>query len=195
MALSDTIASLGTSIINLVNTKVASYVPPTATTSKLGVIKPDGTTITINNGVISSAGSFPSQTGHAGDILTTDGTNVSWADTASIMPVIQFYKDGTDWYKVYAPDATGYCWCEQGGWIERTATGILPVALLKSFVDLSYSVQSTLQGAASYATSSTFYTPYVVQKSTTGFSLSTTAAIANIDTFIWQACGYINNSV
>lgn len=57
MALSDTISALGTSIINLVNRKVASYVPPTATDINLGVVKPDGETITIDgNGVISSNG-------------------------------------------------------------------------------------------------------------------------------------------
>lgn len=33
---------------------------PTATTSNLGLVKPDGTSITINNGIISAAGSAPS---------------------------------------------------------------------------------------------------------------------------------------
>ena len=57
MSLNDTITALGTSIINLVNNKVAKYVPPTATDINLGVVKPDGETITIDgNGVISSNG-------------------------------------------------------------------------------------------------------------------------------------------
>ena len=39
------------------------------------------------NLTISGGGSLPSQTGHSGDILSTDGTDPYWADTASVTSV------------------------------------------------------------------------------------------------------------
>lgn len=165
---------------------------PTATTSSLGVVQPDGTTVTINNGVISAAGSsLPSQTGNAGKVLTTDGTDASWGATSEVYPIIETYSNGTAWYKVYAPDSTGYKWCEQGGWLERTATGILSVALLKNYVNTNYSIQATNRAVDSYTSASTYYTPYVLSQTTSGFSLSSNASISNIGYFIWEAKGYI----
>ena len=62
-------------------TAPVNYTLPTATTSVLGGVKVDGTTITITGGVISSSGggtTLPSQTGNSGKYLTTDGSNLSW---------------------------------------------------------------------------------------------------------------------
>lgn len=55
---------------------------PTATTSNLGLVKPDGTTITINNGVISAASSAPS------NMVTTDTTQ-------NVTGVKSFTHDGS----------------------------------------------------------------------------------------------------
>lgn len=61
MAIADTFSNLGTAIINYVNRKTGP-----ATTSKLGQVKPDGTTITVDaNGVISAG----SGGGHIGEIV------------------------------------------------------------------------------------------------------------------------------
>lgn len=139
------------------------------------------------------SGSLPSQTGHAGDILTTDGTDASWGDTTTIYPVIETYINGTSWYRIYAPDSTGYRWCEQGGRFTRTATGKQSISLLKNCVNTNYSILATLRGAESYDTASTFYAPYVLNQTTSGFDLSTSAAIANIAYFTWEARGYIQN--
>jgi hypothetical protein len=58
------------------------YTLPTASTSLLGGVKIDGSTIVINNGVISVApgATIPSQTGNNGKFLTTDGSALSWAN-------------------------------------------------------------------------------------------------------------------
>lgn len=59
---------------------------PTATPYALGAVKVDAASIVINSGVISVAnmGVFPSQSGHGGQYLTTDGAgNLSWASVVS----------------------------------------------------------------------------------------------------------------
>ena len=134
---------------------------------------------------------MPSQSGHSGAYLTTDGNSASWQSTTQIYPVIETYKNGTSWYRVYATDSTGYKWCEQGGILSRGATGIQNVSLLKNYMDTGYSVLATNQASSSYTSASTFYTPYVLNKSTSGFSLSSNAAIASIAFFVWVTRGYI----
>lgn len=59
----------------------SSYTLPAATTSTLGGVKVDGNTITISPTTyqISAVSQIPIQTGHSGSVLTTDGTNASWA--------------------------------------------------------------------------------------------------------------------
>lgn len=56
---------------------------PLATTGAFGAVKPDGSTITISSGVITAVGgggSLPSQTGHAAQYLTTNGTAANWGN-------------------------------------------------------------------------------------------------------------------
>ena len=48
--------ALGLSVLSTIRDWVKSLIPGTATTSTKGIVQPDGTTITINNGVISAAG-------------------------------------------------------------------------------------------------------------------------------------------
>jgi hypothetical protein len=53
----------------------------TSSTGTLGGVIPDGTSITITNGVISTGpGTLPSQSGSGGKYLTTDGASASWAN-------------------------------------------------------------------------------------------------------------------
>lgn len=65
-------------------TPPAAYSLPTASTSTLGGVKVDGSTITISNGIISASGgtSLPSQFGNGGKYLTTDGSTLSWGTVA-----------------------------------------------------------------------------------------------------------------
>jgi len=130
---------------------------------------------------------LPDQTDKAGYLLTTNGTEASWEETAEVQCIVETYVNGTSWYRVYSDG-----WCEQGGWLSRTATGILQVTLLKSFRNTNYHVQATNQAADSYTTASTFYTPYVLSRTESSFSLTSNAAIANIGYFVWEAKGYID---
>lgn len=57
----------------------SSITIPLATTQSAGIVKPDGSTITITqDGTISGTSPLPSQTGNSGKFLTTNGTSPSW---------------------------------------------------------------------------------------------------------------------
>lgn len=83
-------------------------------------------------------------------------------------------------------------YCVQTGKLERTATGILNITLPEEYINAKYSIQATNIAAESYTSASTFYTPYALNIATTGFSLSSNAAIANIKYFAWETKGYIS---
>ena len=154
---------------------------PIATTSQAGIVKPDGVTITVqNDGTISSSGdSLPSQTGNAGKVLTTDGTDASWGATSQIYPIIESYVNGSDGYNVYS---NGYC--EQWGTIAANLGTSGSVQFSKPYKDTDgFGIQQCSQ-----------YTNYggnfsLTASSATGFSWSkvNTAVIT-----YWKAQGYVN---
>jgi hypothetical protein len=80
----------------------------TATTSQIGGVQPDGTSITISNGVISSASSF--QPNGVFNITTTGGTTVLTSSTA-----INITLTGSNTQTIQLPDATTL----KAGWIYR----------------------------------------------------------------------------
>lgn len=69
--------ALGLSVLSTIRDWVKSLIPGTATASTKGIVQPDGTTITINNGVISAAGGGGSSEGS----LTFYGTCATAAAT------------------------------------------------------------------------------------------------------------------
>lgn len=69
--------ALGLSVLSTIRDWVKSLIPGTATTSTKGIVQPDGTTITINNGVISSVGG-----GGGGSTTTWYGTSKTMTPTA-----------------------------------------------------------------------------------------------------------------
>lgn len=73
--------------------------PPSFKIVKLG--NPDAERDAINAALQAIVGcmassSLPSQAGHAGQYLTTDGTNVSWAAIAAGQAGIQYKDEGTN---------------------------------------------------------------------------------------------------
>lgn len=120
------------------NGKVPTEQIPVATTSTLGGVKPDGTTITVTeDGTISASVS--------GEGLATkaelQALDSSKADTnlgnipSNYDYVVESYKDDQgNWYRKYKSG-----WLEQGGIV--TAAG--EVTLLKPFANTAYSVQAT----------------------------------------------------
>lgn len=107
MAIADTFSNLGTAIINYVNRKTGP-----ATTSKLGQVKPDGTTITVDaNGVISSAAE-----GGSGldmfDVVQKDHI-LTYEDTEGFAPLGSYvYKEAVVGKRYGYPDFYDTCVAE-----------------------------------------------------------------------------------
>ncbi len=143
-----------------------------------------GTNIkTINNNSILGSGDLPldglpDQTGHSGDLLTTDGTDGSWVDTATIYPVVEPYVNGSNWYRIYSDG-----WVEQGGFVS-SVSGDYTVNFLKLFADTNYTILKTM--STNSTGGSVQYKQFAFFSRTTS---SATTATAGAD-FSWYACGY-----
>ena len=144
------------------------------------------------NEVKGNSGGLPSQSGHAGDLLTTDGTNPSWADTTEVYPVIETYMSGVSWYRIEAPDSTGYRWCRMGGlyYKDSTLAGTdNTIAFLKTFKDLSYTFTPTPLHSDANLNQYQIYEKYTL-RTTSSTVLRTVSAIFGYE---WIAEGYIEN--
>ena len=131
MALTDlsvTTTSTGTAALSYNNTTgVFTYTPPdlgantyslpTASTTVLGGVKIDGSTITINNGVISGASAYNNgdldarlntATATSGQILSWTGTDYDWV-AESVPTSITVANEGTDTtcYPLFSTNTTG----------------------------------------------------------------------------------------
>lgn len=114
-----------------------------------------------------------------------DLTNVS--NTSGFRKLVELYKNGTSWYKVFREydTSTGNLiglWCEQGGLISSNSG--TSVSLLKSYADTNYSI--LLSGSYSSA-GSDINTVAWNNKTTSSFTYYKT--LSNGTT--WYACGYI----
>lgn len=159
---------------------------PIATTSTAGIVKPDGSTVGVqNDGTISViGGALPSQTGNAGKVLTTDGTDASWGATAQVYPVVETYISGSSWYRIYAPDSTGYRWCAQGGIGAEGAT----IIFLKEFASTYYTIILTDTALENYGIG-------LSSKTTTDFVFGIGGNTTGGGSAYWQASGYIVDEV
>lgn len=145
---------------------------PNGYTSNVGTVtsvnntSPDGSgnvTITIPN-------PLPSQAGHSGEFLTTDGTDASWGspdlsgkaniDLSNCTKpyVVETYTNGTSWYRVYSDG-----WVEQG--LQQTTAG-QQLTFLKPFADTNYTVASAVWEQHSGGL------PYIISKTSTTITLS-----------------------
>lgn len=165
---------------------------PIATTSQAGIVKPDGTTIGVqNDGTISvTGGVLPSQTGNAGKVLTTDGTDASWGATAQVYPVVETYSNGNSWYIVFAPDSNGKCFCIQGSLYYKgtTIAGDNTVAFLKEFADTNYTFLALPAHSSANVTANTFAEKYA-SRTTSQTILYSPGALFG---YQWVAYGYVS---
>ena len=133
---------------------------------------------------------LPSQTGHSGDILTTDGTDASWADTAQVYPIIETYVNGNDWYRIWAPDSTGYRWCEQGSLYYKGSTMAgtdNTITFLKTFKDVNYTFLALPIHSAANANGYSSYEKYASR--TVGSTIL--RMVGPFFGYSWVAKGYI----
>lgn len=134
---------------------------------------------------------LPEKEGNANKYLYTDGETFSWnevdlsskADTSlsnvdsNIDYVVESYKDGSNWYKVYKSG-----WCEQGGKITNASN--TDINLLKPFLDTTYNVTV---GGGNYNGS----WPYIGIVSKTKINLGARGTGGWTQPVYWRACGFI----
>lgn len=154
---------------------------------------------TINGNSIKGEGNLtvsglPSQTGHSGDVLTTDGTDASWNDTTEVYPVIETYISGSSWYKIYATDNTSFRWCEQGGLYYPGSTLAATdntITFLKTFKDLNYTFTPTPMHSDAALNMYQMFEKYTLRTKTSTVLRTTSAQFG----YEWVAKGYIENEV
>ena len=119
------------------NSKVPTEQIPTATTSTLGVVKPDGTTITVTeDGTISVPVS--AQLATKAELQAVDSSKAN-TDLANVLANIDYVvdrkvptADDPTWYRKYKSG-----WLEQGGVVPATTENI---TFLKPFANTNYIV-------------------------------------------------------
>lgn len=103
------------------------------------------------------------------------------------LTIVEEYTDGTSWYRVYSDG-----WCEQGGQLSLgTANAYVPITLLKSYKDTSYSVTATNAGAT--ATSTTYNVKVGNNNTNTTDKVYLLCTNANTGV-IWRTAGYLADS-
>lgn len=91
--------------------------------------------------------------------------------------VVETYKNGTSWYRVWSDG-----WCEQGGY---SAGGAYIVTFLKQYLDTNYTALATFEG--SYSANALA----IVTRTNTGFHLNRGTGATDIGGKFWRAEGYI----
>lgn len=118
---------------------------------------------------------------------TTKATTSSTAANNKVAVIVQNYKSGTNWYRVWSDG-----WIEQGGYTPRTADAFISVSFAKAFSQDNPNVQLTRRFY--YDNDST-----ACQNRTTGVSSVTTTGFKCYDNGwsssggsagVWYACGY-----
>lgn len=109
---------------------------------------------------------------------------VDRADLSQIYPVIETYRNGPSWYKIYAKDNYGY-WCEQGGIANATMQSVdNSITLLKRYDSTRYYANGSCGNQHHIAMYT--YSPAEIR-----FGLITANVAWGTGEICWYACGYI----
>lgn len=151
-------------------------------TGNVGTVTSVNNTPPDNNGNVSinTGGTWGSITGtlsNQTDLNTALTGKVSTASCQEIYPVVQKYRSGTSWYRIYSDG-----WCEMGGRYTNSSAGT--VVYLKTFADANY----TLEGTCMTTVASACYDDeFPNNPTTTGFSYNRNSN----RTYSWYACGQL----
>ena len=120
--------------------------------------------------------------GLANTICTTAASTVSSATSARPAVIVENYKNGSSWYRVYSDG-----WCEQGGY---APTGTTQTSFLKTFASNDYFLAiSRTQNDLDWSVE------YIKDRTISGFGYRHVWADGNNLTTVgsyWYACGYIS---
>ena len=168
---------------------------PNGYTSNVGTVTSVNNVSPVDGNVTLTIPGLPSQTGHSGDVLTTDGTDASWADTTTVYPVVEVSPENIlpALYRIYAPDSTGYRWCEMGDLYYKgsTVAGDNTINFLKNFKDLNFEFTPTPLHSTANLNQYQMYEKYP-DRTVSSVNLHVTAAVFG---YSWTAEGYIANEV
>ena len=105
-------------------------------------------------------------------------------------PVVETYVNGHDWYRIWAPDSTGYRWCEQGtlyykgSSLQATDNNI---TFLKVFKDINFTFIPTPIHSTANVTGYQIYEKYASRTTAT----TVLRVPGPIFGYAWVAKGYI----
>ena len=110
---------------------------------------------------------------------TTDlSSKVDKSDLAVVQCVVVTYSNGTSWYRIYSDG-----WCEQGGTTTNSGTSNPAINLIKTYASTNYTVNISFHGDG--------YREQAPSVNITSSSSFTIFHNANVNSFFWLACGYI----
>ena len=107
-----------------------------------------------------------------------DGNFYSKSDTEVVHVIVETYKNGDNWYRVYDDG-----WVEQGGRVNATTAGT-DVTLLREFENNDYTVIACSATSSTASTINVFAVPKNVAEITVGSGFSVAYPVH------WYACGY-----
>ena len=111
------------------------------------------------------------------EIATDLNGKVDKANLATCHVVVETYKSGDSWYRVYDDD-----WVEQGGYIVYPSAAAQTINLLKPYTVADYTILTGLN----YTTNTSCYSPVINSKAISSFSLYIPYANNGV---YWYACG------
>ena len=115
---------------------------------------------------------------------TTKATTASTASTGRVAVIVQNYKNGNSWYRVWSDG-----WIEQGGIVESIpSNGTKTVTFLKAFTTTNYYINCNQPMKATYS----FETCGITTRATTSFTVHQKSYNGDGGAFnsAWYACGY-----
>lgn len=116
------------------------------------------------------------------EVMTDLNGKVDIADLGNCEVVVETYRNGTSWYRVYSDG-----WCEQGFCYSPPSSSAQTINLLKEYKDTNYTVQTT------YNTGSDWANPlYVYNKTVNNFILTTKSTWNTSTVIAISVCGYIS---
>ena len=110
------------------------------------------------------------------NLNNTGNAAASNLNSKGIRTVVETYRNGTNWYRVFSDG-----WIEQGGF---SPNGSYIVTFLKPFTDASYTALCTFQD--SYSSNSLA----IKDRTNTSFTINRGTAATDIGSKAWYACGY-----
>lgn len=135
----------------------------------------------------------PLATAMEDDIATlksyTDREKVSKSDLHEVQVVVETYRDGYSWYRVWSDG-----WCEQGGRTVRSSVGTswsYTINLVKSYMDTEYNITITPTGKSGDQLGESGENVENVTVNSFTYYFYTASSQDGTNGFYWRTCGYL----